>query len=246
MSYMVTTFIMIFILTNTKGMLRIELKNIKLDFSFLVDFIKISLPAWAQGLLSNIASLVMLKIAAPYGDNLLAVLGIGSRLDVFVMMLGWAIGGSAAVMVGHNLGAGHVKRAEKTIITGLKIYSIFTFACFMIYFNFPAWVMSIFTTNPEVVNYGTQYLQIISPFYLALGIGLLTGAAFNGAGSTNTPMVINAIAFFGFQIPTALLLTRLALIGPKGIFWGIASVFLFQAIAGWIMYKRGGWKEKKI
>lgn len=246
MSYMVTTFIMIFILTNTKGMLKIELKNIKLDFSFLVDFIKISLPAWAQGLLSNIASLVMLKIAAPYGDNLLAVLGIGSRLDVFVMMLGWAIGGSASVMVGHNLGAGQVKRAEKTIITGLKIYSIFTFACFMIYFNFPAWVMSIFTTNPEVVNYGTQYLQIISPFYLALGVGLLTGAAFNGAGSTNTPMVINVVAFFGFQIPTALLLTRLALIGPKGIFWGIASVFLFQAIAGWIMYKRGGWKEKKI
>ena len=246
MSYFVTTFIMIFILTNTKGPLRIELKNIRLDFSFLIDYIKISMPAWAQGLLANIASLIMLRIAAPYGDNLLAVLGIGSRLDVFVMMLGWAIGGSAAVMVGHNLGAGQVKRAEDSIITGLKIYTLFTLACFLIYFNFPAWVMSAFTTNSEVIRYGTQYLQIISPFYLALGVGLLTGAAFNGSGETNTPMVINAIAFFGFQIPTALLLSRIASVGPKGIFWGIASVFIFQAIAGWIMYKRGGWKHKKI
>ena len=106
--------------------------------------------------------------------------------------------------------------------------------------------MSIFTSNQEVIRYGTQYLQTVSPFYLALGVGLMSGAAFNGAGATNTPMVINAIAFFGFQIPTALLLVRLSSVGPRGIFWGIASVFLFQGIAGWIMYKRGGWKEKKI
>lgn len=246
MSYLVTTFIMIFILTNTKGPLKLELKTLRLDFSFLLDFIKISMPAWAQGLLSNIASLVMLRIAAPYGDGLLAVLGIGSRLDQFVMMLGWAIGGSVSVMVGHNLGAGQAKRAEDTIITGLKIYTLFTFTCFMVYFNFPGWVMSIFTSNLEAIKYGTQYLQIISPFYLALGVGIVSGAAFNGAGATKTPMVINAIAFFGFQIPTALLLTRLVAFGPKGIFWGIASVFLFQGIAGWIMYKRGSWKEKKI
>ncbi len=246
MSYLVTTFIMIFILTNTKGPLRIELKNIQLDFSFLVDFLKISLPSWAQGLLSNIASLVMLKIAAPYGDPLLAALGIGSRLDNFVMMLGWAIGGSASVMVGHNLGANQVKRADDTIIAGLKMYTIFTFACFMVYFNFPGWVMSVFTSNPEVANYGTQYLKIISPFYLAMGVGILSGAAFNGAGATKTPMSINAIAYFIFQIPVALLFSRIASVGPKSIFWAIASVFLFQGIAGWVMYKRGAWKEKKI
>src|ERR1035437_2109044 len=200
MSYIVTTFIMIYILTNTKGILKIELKNIKLDLSFLLEYIKISMPAWAQGLLSNIAGLVMLRIAAPYGDNLLAVLGIGSRLDGFVMMLGWAISGSATVMVGHNLGAGQVKRAEDTIITALKLCTIFTLTCFLVFFNFPGWVMSIFTSNQEVIRYGTQYLQTVSPFYLALGVGLMSGAAFNGAGATNTPMVINAIAFFGFPI----------------------------------------------
>jgi Na+-driven multidrug efflux pump len=162
------------------------------------------------------------------------------------MMIGWAIGGSASVMVGHNLGAGQVKRAEDTIMNALKLYTIFTLACFMIYFNFTGWVMSIFTSNPEVATYGTQYLKIVSPFYLALGVGLMTGAAFNGAGATNTPMIINAIAFFVFQIPTALLLSRIALVGPRGIFVGIASVFVFQAAAGWIMYKRGSWKEKKI
>jgi Na+-driven multidrug efflux pump len=59
-------------------------------------------------------------------------------------------------------------------------------------------------------------------------------------------MMINGIAFFVFQIPTALLLSRIAVVGPKGIFWGIASVFMFQGVAGWIMYKMGGWKEKQI
>jgi Na+-driven multidrug efflux pump len=108
-SYFTTTFVMISILTNTSSVLRIDWKKARLDWKFLVQYIKISVPAMIQGLLSNFASLVMLKIAAPSGDALLATLGIGSRLDVFVMMIGWAIGGSTSVLVGHNLGAGDVK-----------------------------------------------------------------------------------------------------------------------------------------
>jgi putative MATE family efflux protein len=244
-SYFTTTFVMVFILTNTSGVLLIDWKKIELDWKFLAHYIKISVPAMMQGLLSNFASLVMLKIAAPAGDALLATLGICSRLDVFVMMIGWAIGGSTSVMVGHNLGADNVKRAEESVITSLKIYTGFTLACFLIYFNFSEWVIKIFNSDPAVVGYGVSYLKIVPFFYLFMGAGIITANAFNGAGETKTPMIINLIAFFLLQIPAAIFLSRIPAIAEKGIFIAIASVFLFQGIAGWIMYKKGGWIGRK-
>ncbi|MBN2753482.1 MAG: MATE family efflux transporter [Candidatus Goldbacteria bacterium] len=245
-SYFVTTFIMIYILTQKEGILKIQIKDIRLERKFLFNYVGISLPAMLQGVASNIAALVMLKIAAPHGDALLATMGIGSRIDVFVMMLGWAIGSSVAVMVGHNMGAGQIKRAEDSVITGLKMYSLFTFTCWLIAYNFAPMIIKFFNPDYMVIQYGVQYLRIVSPFYLLMGVGLLAGAAFNGAGSTKTPMSINIVAFFALQIPLAFFLSRNPAIGHKAIFISIASVFIFQGIVGWIFYKKGHWKTKEI
>lgn len=246
LGYFVTTFVMLYILTNDKGLLRIEKQHLKLDFKFLLNYISISLPGGFQGIASNVAALVMLKIASVKGDALITALGIGSRIDVFIMMIGWAIGGSVAVLVGHNLGAKRPDRAEQSIMTGLKFYSVFTFAWFMICFNMPGVVMRIFSADPDVIYYGSQYLKTVSPLYLMLGVWLLTSAAFNGAGATKTPMVINILAFFLIQIPLAFFLSKHPSVGHRAIFISIAAVFLFQGIAGWVMYKRGKWKEKEI
>ncbi|HPN65108.1 MAG TPA: MATE family efflux transporter [Candidatus Goldiibacteriota bacterium] len=245
-SYFITTFIMIYILTCREGILRIQLKDVKLDRGFLANYVGISIPAMLQGVASNIAALTMLKIAAPHGDALLATMGIGSRIDVFVMMLGWAIGSSVSVMVGHNMGAGQIKRAEGSVTTGLKMYSLFTFMCWLIAYNFAPMIIKFFNPDYMVIQYGVQYLRIVSPFYLLMGVGLLAGAAFNGAGSTKTPMAINIAAFFALQIPMAFFLSKNPAIGHRAIFISIAAVFVFQGVVGWILYKKGHWKSKEM
>jgi putative MATE family efflux protein len=246
MSYFIMTFIMITILTNSRGVLRVERKDLKLDFKFLLEYIGVSLPAWGQGLIPTCTGLIMLKLAAPYGDAMLATMGVGSRIDNFVMMIGWAISSSVSVLVGHNLGAKEPDRAGASVITGLKLYTAFTFACFMICFFFSEQVMGIFNSDPGVISYGAKYLKTISPFYLLMGVSIITGAAFNGAGETKTPLVINAFAFILIQVPVAFILTRIPSIGARGIFIATASVFAFQGVVGWILYRKGKWKEKRI
>jgi len=245
-AYFVTTAIMIYILTNDTGVLRIDPKNLKIDLGFLKDYLSISAPAAAQGILPNFAGMILLKLYSGYGDNFIATMGICGRLDVFVMMLGWAIGSSTSVMVGHNLGANQPERAEKSTMTALKFYSIFTFACFMIYFLFSPFVMRIFTSDYSVIEYGSRYLKIMPPVYLLMGVAIITNAAFNGSGSTKTPMVINLIAIYAIQVPLAFILTRIPSIHETGIFIAIASVPFFQGIVQWIFYKKGDWKLKKI
>lgn len=246
LSYFIMTFIMITILVNTRGILRIAKEHLKLDFKFLVEYISVSLPAWGQGLIPTCTGLIMLKLAAPYGDSMLATMGIGSRIDVFIMMIGWAISSSVAVMVGHNLGAKEPARAEASVITGLKLYTACTFTFFMICYFFSEMVAKVFTSDPAAAGYVVKYLKTVAPFYLLMGVGLMTGAAFNGSGATKTPLVINAVANLLIQVPLAFILTRIPSIGARGIFIATAAVFTFQGIVGWVMYRQGKWKEKKI
>jgi putative MATE family efflux protein len=245
-SYFITTVIMICILTRTSSMLKIEKKHLKLDPVFLWKFIKLSMPAALSGMISNVASLSLLKIASRGGDALLATMGIGSRLDNIVNMLCWAVGGSVTVMVGHNLGAGEVKRAEESAAAGLKIAAVFTTVCFLVYFIFSKWIIGIFSTDPAVINYGSWYLKIIGFFYILLGIGIMASNTLNGAGDMKTPMIINMIAYFVFQIPLAFLLYQIPAIGFRSIFIGIAAGFAFQGIAGWAAYKKGKWKSEVL
>ncbi|HRU38794.1 MAG TPA: MATE family efflux transporter, partial [Candidatus Goldiibacteriota bacterium] len=97
LSYFIMTFVMVTVLINTRGLLKVGKSDLKIDFKFLLDYIKVSLPAWGQGLIPTCTGLILLKIGSSYGDKMLAVMGIGSRIDVFVMMIGWAISSSVSV-----------------------------------------------------------------------------------------------------------------------------------------------------
>lgn len=236
----------LFILFNGIKFVKLKVSYFKINVVNWFKYIKISLPAMMQGWIANVAWLFLLKVVSKYGDNLIAAVGVCSRIDVMLMMIGWAIGSSVSIMVGHNLGAKKTEKAEDTVIAALKIYTFFTLSWFLMCFNFGSLIIKIFNTHPSVVFWGSQYLKFVSPFYLLMGVGLITAMALNGAGATKTTMIINFIAFFIFQLPLAFILSNYTSFGEKGIFIGVASAFVFQGIAGWIMFKRGSWKYKKV
>ena len=70
--------------------------------------------------------------------------------------------------------------------------------------------------------------------------------AFNGAGDTKTPSIINLIGFWFFQIPLAYLLSKTFGFGPIGVFVAIPIAETAIAIAAYILFKKGKWKLKKI
>jgi Na+-driven multidrug efflux pump len=70
--------------------------------------------------------------------------------------------------------------------------------------------------------------------------------AFNGAGDTKTPTVLNFFGFWLFQIPLAYLLAITLGTGPKGIYLAIAIAESFIAIAAILLFRKGRWKAVKI
>ncbi|EPH11349.1 hypothetical protein HMPREF9713_01835 [Myroides odoratimimus CCUG 12700] len=82
--------------------------------------------------------------------------------------------------------------------------------------------------------------------FIAYGAGMTLMNAFNGAGDTVTPTIINIVGFWLFQIPFAYLMTYHFNLGSTGAFIAIPSAELVIAILAFILFRRGKWKQKKV
>jgi Na+-driven multidrug efflux pump len=70
--------------------------------------------------------------------------------------------------------------------------------------------------------------------------------SFNGAGDTWTPTLINLGCFWLLEIPLAWLLAHQLGVGPQGVFWAITTAFSMVAVVSAILFRRGGWKTKRV
>jgi Na+-driven multidrug efflux pump len=75
------------------------------------------------------------------------------------------------------------------------------------------------------------------------GIGMVMINAFNGAGDTKTPTVINIFCFWLFQIPLAYLLAKYFALGPTGVFIAIPVAETLITVTAFILFRKGRWKK---
>jgi Na+-driven multidrug efflux pump len=70
--------------------------------------------------------------------------------------------------------------------------------------------------------------------------------AFNGAGDTTTPMLVNLASFWCFKIPAAYLLAKVVGLGPRGVFLAITAAYAVQSVTAGLLFRRGRWRRVTI
>jgi Na+-driven multidrug efflux pump len=171
---------------------------------------------------------------------------ISIRVIIFAMLPAWGMANAAATLVGQNLGAGQPERAEHSVWRAGFLNVLFLGIVSVAFVILAPSIIKIFSSDPEVIKYGTQSLRYISIGYIFYAYGMVIPQAFNGAGDTMTPTLINFFGFWCFQIPLAYWLAISLKFGPMGVFIAIPIAETAIAIAGIILFKRGKWKNVKI
>ena len=100
--------------------------------------------------------------------------------------------------------------------------------------------------DTQVVRYGASCLRIISLCYVLWAYGEIIVQAFNGAGDTWTPTLINFFVYWVVQLPLAFILAIRFHFGPKGAYYGILVAEVLLALIGIYVFKKGKWKEKIV
>jgi Na+-driven multidrug efflux pump len=197
-------------------------------------------------MIGTISWLLMVRISAEFGPDVLAGYAIAFRIIVFTILPSWGLSNAAATLVGQNLGAGNPERAEKSVWKCAHYNMIFLFVISVIFFWQAEFFVGIFTSEVEVTKWGSMALRYICTGYIFFAYGMVIGQAFNGAGDTKTPTIINIICYWGFELPLAYLLAVTFGIGPAGIFISIALAVVLVAVVSILIFRKGKWKMVKV
>ncbi|KPK92495.1 hypothetical protein AMJ80_06605 [bacterium SM23_31] len=225
---------------------RALMASVKPDLRIFKTIIKISIPGSMQNLIYSISGLVLMRMVTIFGTPAVAAYGIGLRLDIMIMLPGWALGAAVATILGQNLGAQQPERAEKTAWHGAGLYlGLLLILCSGLWAGAPQ-VISLFNNDPVVMSIGKDYIRIVSVGYLFLSFSLILNMAMNGAGYTFIPMILIAAAHLGLRIPAAFVLMKFMRMGTQGIWVAIAGSIILQAFLAAAWFYRGNWKRKKV
>ncbi|MGN6640658.1 MAG: MATE family efflux transporter [Mucilaginibacter sp.] len=191
-------------LFNGKNIIKVNLAYLKPDWEHIRTITKIALPGIFQFVIASCSWIFLAELVATSGgDQGSAGYQTAIRLMMFFMLPAWGMSNAAATLVGQNLGAKELERAESSVYKTIK-YNVMYMALVTIINMLACGYMAAFFTNDDGVRHiAATALRIMSPGYVFYGVGMVMMSAFNGAGDTWTTTKINFIGFWRFQVPVA-------------------------------------------
>ncbi len=234
------------ILARGTSRIRIRPAEIRLVPKVMKTLLRVSSGGIFQVLVATCSWVALVRIIAIFGSTAVAGYTIAIRVVIFSILPAWGMANAAATLVGQNLGAGKPDRAERSAwLTGL--YNMVFLGCIAVLFLvFGEAIIGLFSQDPGVLSIGVECLRIISYGYVFYALGMVLVQAFNGAGDTTTPSLINFFCYWLFQIPLAYWLAVSSGMGPNGVFWAIAIAETMITVAGASLFRLGRWKKRQV
>ena len=221
---------------------RLKLKRITIERELFEDIFSVALPASLSPIMTVATVLLLTGLIGQFGTSAIAGYGIGSRVEFLLIPIVFGIGTAMTAMVGTNIGAKNIERAEKIGMVGATTAGLLSAVIGLALALTPNLWISIFTSDPETLLVTKQYIQILGICYIFQGYGLSLYFASQGANAMKWPIIITAIRL--------VVLSVLALVAVYWLSYGLVSIFYASAIAmvifGILMVislKMGAWRN---
>jgi len=226
--------------------IRILASQLRVNVGVLLRLMRVSLTGILQFAVADVSWIGLVRIVSLFGSAALAGYTIAIRIVIFVILPSWGLSNAAATLVGQNLGAKQPERAERSVWrTGLyNMLFLGSVGVFFVFFADP--IIRLFTNDPAVVPLAVSCLRILSYGNIGYAYGMVMLQAFNGAGDTITPTVVNFFGFCMLELPLAYALAVPLGFRTNGAYYAIVFAEGAIAVAGVLLFRRGKWKGQQI
>jgi putative MATE family efflux protein len=229
-----------------RGHLAVRREHLRVDSGILATILRLSGTGIFQIFIATSSWVGLMRIVASFGSSAVAGYGIAIRVVLFALLPSWGMANAAATLVGQNLGAGRPDRAEQAVWRASFYNLLFLGAAGLLFVIFGESIVRGFTPDAAVVAHGATALRIVSAGFLFYAFGMVVTQAFNGAGDTRTPTLINLACYWLWEIPLAWLLARPLGLGPTGVFISVLVGFSTLAVVSVVLFRRGHWKAVRV
>lgn len=236
----------LYLLLSGVSVVRLYFRQLGIQWDIITRLLKIAMNGAFQFLIASASWIVLMRIVSRFGSEAVAGYTIAIRLIIFTLLPSWGIANAAATLVGQNLGAGRPDRAATSVWRAAFFSMVFLASVSIVYYLAAKPIIYFFTEDPAVIEAGIESLRIFAISYALFAYGMVIGQAFNGAGDTRTPMIINLICFWAVEIPLANFLAISIGWELAGVCWAIAVSESLMTLLSILIFRRGNWKTVEI
>jgi putative MATE family efflux protein len=226
--------------------IRIMTQHLRINLTVLLRLVRVSLTGILQFAIAHTSWIGLVRIVSIFGSAALAGYTIAIRIVVFVILPSWGLSNAAATLVGQNLGAKQPERAATSVWRTGFYNMIFLGAIGVIFILFAEHIVRLFTQDPQVLPLAASCLRVVSYGNIGYAYGMVMLQAFNGAGDTITPTIVNFFGFWLLEIPLAYVLSIPMHMQARGAYFSIVIAEVFIAGVSIVLFKRGKWKKQQI
>ena len=209
-------------------------------FKIVKNILSIGFPTAGEHLAWNVGQLMIVAMVNTMGTTIIASRTYLMLISSFTMTLSIALGQGTAIQVGHLVGAGEIKEVYHKCLKSLKIAFIFAFVTTSLVFLFKKPIMSIFTTNPDILKASLKIFPLMILLEMGRVFNIVIINSLHAAGDIKFPMFMGITCVFAVAVLFSYLF-------GISLGWGLAGIWLANAMDEWIrglaMYFR--WKSKK-
>lgn len=239
------SFIISVIYLNKKHpLLKIKMKNLIYDNDIFKMGLKLGIPSGIQQMLFAFGNIALQTLVNNYGTSAMAAFGAGSKVETFIALPIMNLGSAVSTFVAQNIGAGEKERVKRGVKSSIKMALYMSLVISALIIIYRSNLILLFNSDKDVISIGSQYLLIIGPFFVFIGISFILSSAIKGAGDSMFAMLSSVFSLWLVRIPAAYILSKF--FGVNGIWMGIPIGWILGLIITYVYYRLGYWRSKSV
>ena len=216
------------------------------SWTILMQITKVAVPSILQQSFVSVGNILIQSVINSFGTAVMAGYAASIKLNNMVITSITTIGNGISGFAAQNFGAGKLERVTKGRREGLLLSSVFSIIASLLFVFLGRYILLLFMNSDAeaALNEGMRFLRIVAPFYVMIGVKIITDAVIRGSGDM-IPFMISTFSDLILRVALAFILSAL-LNGAIGIWLSWPIGWAVGTLISCLFYRSGHWKKSKL
>lgn len=198
----------IYIFFFKKHAVQVHVRNFKPSLKIIKNIYAVGFPSIIMQSISSVLVVGLNAILMGFSEAAVSVHGIYYKMQSFVFMPVFGLNQGLMPIMGYNFGAKNKDRLHSAIRYGCIIAAFIMLCGTVIFWFFPAKILSLFNANDDILNMGIKAMRFISLSFLPAAIDIIFSTTFQAVGKGFSSMILSLLRQLVFILPAALVLSN--------------------------------------
>lgn len=242
----ISALLVLLVLLRADNCCRVQVRKLRMHWDVLKKIVKVGIPAAVQMAITAFSNVFVQSYINYFGADCMGGWTAYTKIDAFLFLPMQSVAMGATTFVGQNLGVNDVQRARQGVSAALKISALITVALMVPVVAFASHLVRFFNDTPEVIEFGTLFLRMMSPFYVLCCVNQILAGSLRGAGDSRTPMIIMLGSFVVFRQIYLFCITHFVSNTIVPVALGYPAGWLVCSTATYLYFRFAHWEKHRV